>query len=94
MDDPRATADEIDARIRKTLGNRINLFRTARNMSARDIAEAINALAVPGLTVTEGAVRNWESGIASPKRVTQIALAQVLDTAWHTLFTLDGEALS
>lgn len=62
-------------------------------MSVKELSGAINALDIRGLTVTVGAVSHWENGVASPRPVTQLAIASALGVLWSTLFSLDGETL-
>jgi transcriptional regulator with XRE-family HTH domain len=81
-------------RIRQRQGGLIKQVRTMRQMSVRELADAINNLNVRGVSVTPGAVSHWENGIASPRQVTQLAIAQVLDVPWSTIFSLDGETLT
>ena len=81
-------------RIRQKQGKLIRQVRTMRGLSVRELADAINALGVKNLSVTAGAVSHWETGKASPRQVTQLAIAQVLDVPWSTLFSLDGESLT
>lgn len=80
-------------RIRKRQGDLIRTVRGMRGLNVKQLAEAINALEVPGLKVTAGAVSHWENGHASPRQVTQLAIAKVLNVPWSTLFNLDGETL-
>lgn len=81
-------------RIRSRQGGLIKQIRTMRGLSVRELADAINALGVKGITVTPGAVSHWENGKASPRQVTQLAIAKVLDVPWSTIFSLDGESLT
>lgn len=80
-------------RIRQRQATLIKQVRTMRALNVREVADAINALDVPGLNVTPGAVSHWENAKASPRPVTQLAIAEVLDVPWSTLFSLDGEQL-
>lgn len=81
-------------RIRQRQGTLIRQLRTARNMSIQRVADAINALGVPGVKVTAGAVGHWENAHSSPHNpLTQLALAKVLDVKWSTIFSLDEEVL-
>lgn len=81
-------------RIRQRQGTLIRQVRTMRGMGIKELADAINALNVPKLSVTPGAVSHWETGTASPRQVTQLAIAKVLDVPWSTIFSLDGETLT
>lgn len=87
------TGPDIAQRIRQSQGTLIAQTRVRRGMSPKELSGAINALDIRGLTVTIGAVAHWENGIASPRPVTQLAIAKVLDVAWSTLFSLDGYTL-
>lgn len=81
-------------RIRQRQGTHIRQVRTMRGLTVKDVADAINALEVKGLNVTAGAVSHWENAKASPRQVTQLAIAKVLDVPWSTIFSLDGETLT
>lgn len=87
------TGPDIAQRIRQSQGTLISQTRLRRGLSPNELTAAINALDIQGLTVTVGAVSHWENGIASPRPVTQLAIAKVLNVAWSTLFSLDGYAL-
>lgn len=80
-------------RIRQRQGTLIRQVRTMRGMSAKELAASITALDVKGVSATTAAVSQWENGSASPRQLMQLAIAQVLDVPWLTLFSLENETL-
>lgn len=77
-------------RIRRQLGTRIRTTRETQGVSRKQLAEGIRAL---GLAVTADAIRQWETAVASPRWLMSVAVAQVLNVSWLSLFSLEGETL-
>lgn len=74
---------DIGKRIRQRQGQKIRQLRKLRELSVRELADAVD--------VTEGAILHWETGRHSPRQHHQVALAAKLDVPWSMLFGLDGE---
>jgi transcriptional regulator with XRE-family HTH domain len=70
-------------RIRQRQGNTIRQVRQMRGMSIAEFADNVG--------VSPGAVSHWETGKITPRQHHQVRIAQVLDTPWGVLFSLDGE---
>lgn len=67
--------------IRKRIGTRIAEARGTR--TRREVARALN--------VSVQALSQWERGDTSPTPAMQLAVAEVLEVSWSSLFALDGE---
>ena len=64
---------------KKTLGSFIRTKRTEKNLSQKDLAEA--------LYVTEGAVSKWERGVSYPDITLISDICRILDISEHELIT-------
>ena len=64
---------------KKTFGSFINIKRTEKNYSQKDLAEM--------LFVTEGAVSKWERGVSYPDITLISDICRVLDISEHELIT-------
>jgi transcriptional regulator with XRE-family HTH domain len=73
-------------RIRARQGAVIRKVRELRGLTIEELAEKVS--------VTPGAVSQWECGRFTPRQHLQVKLASVLDVPWSTLFGLDGEAVA
>lgn len=71
-------------RLRRAQGIKIRRARKIRGLTIAALADS--------MTVTAGAVSQWENGRTSPRPHHQIALARVLDMEWSALFGLDEAA--
>lgn len=86
----RGEGSDPAQQIRNLLALRIRSAREARGMTRKQLADGIRAL---GPAVTADAVRQWETAVASPRWLMSVAVAQVLNVSWLSLFSLEGETL-
>lgn len=71
-------------RLRRAQGIKIRRARKMRGLTIAAVAER--------MSITPGAISQWENGRTSPKQHHQIELAKALDVEWSALFGLDEAA--
>ena len=80
----RSTINYGDLRLRQ--GEAIRKVRELRSMSIGDLAAAVS--------VTNGAVSQWETGRFTPRLEMQVRIARALDMPHSALFGVDAEVFS
>lgn len=73
---------DVRAKLRRTQGNELRARRKLAGITIGELADR--------LSVTPGAVSQWETGRFTPRAHHQVAIAEALGAKWSDLFGLDG----
>lgn len=77
-------------RLREKQGATLKDVRTKfRGLSMSTVVERMNAL--PGISITQQAISQWENGQTTPRPHLKVAICKVLDVHPSSIWNLDAE---